>query len=105
MLKHLLPLNPKVSCGEKGKRLGVVEKDRDEMDSDPQQNSTTPHQILYCLQHFVSGRGKGAGGKKKKKSHVVLFTDAILRLRGFCLESLICSLWLLDGKVRVVRVW
>lgn len=50
----------------------------------------------------ANGRGKGANDKKKK--HVVLFTDAIRRLQGFCLERLICSLWLLDGKVRVVRV-
>lgn len=91
MLKHWLPLNPKESCGEKGKRLGVVERHRDEMDSDPP-GGIAPRltecfiacSILSAVlcRRMVARTVEGRGRTKKNK-HVVLFTDAIHRLRGF----------------------
>lgn len=48
--------------------------------------------------HLTKRSREGVERKKTKKKHVVLFTDAIHRLRGFCLESLIFSLWLLGWK-------
>lgn len=73
MLKHLLHRNPKESCGEKGKRLGVVVKARDEMDSDPRRICAAPHQMLYCLQIFVSCRLRERSREGGEKTCCVIY--------------------------------